>query len=801
MAKKKKTSTKRKPRRHTTSRSLKSTSKNTKRASKRLASKRTRGSRSESLTAKLARAFPRERRKDLLGLFMAVLGLLTILSMLSPQQNAITRAWIVFLGRGFGWGRYAIPLILLAWGIWVLLRNMVDQLPQLPSDRIIGGVMLYLALLMLMNAFIGVSDFEAGMAEADMGRGGGAVGAALLVGLLSSLGNAGTVVVLVAWILVGTVLLMGISLPDMFATVVEGMRWLIERIIRPQRAEPLRDSSPAAAEPHDVAAGAAKNTRAEARSAPGMDVEKRKMAQAVIEPPSAVPSLFSTPPDRVWELPKIEDILKLGTEGKFDQNQNKARAKLIEETLAAFGAPARVVEINRGPTITQFGVKPAYYEGRGGRRVKVKVSKISALADDLSLALAAPSIRIQAPVPGKNFVGIEVPNTEISLVALRAVMESKEYQKIQSPLRIGLGQDVSGNAVVTDLAVMPHLLIAGTTGSGKSVCINTIITNLLLQNTPEELRFVMIDPKRVELTLYNGIPHLLAPVIVNLERVVPTLQWVSREMDQRYHGFAKQGVRNLDEYNKRMAQINQPGKPYLIVLVDELADLMMMAADETERVITRLAQLARATGIHLVIATQRPSTDVVTGLIKANFPARIAFAVASSIDSRVILDQPGAERLLGRGDMLFNPPDASAPIRMQGAFVSEEEVYRLIRHWKNAALSGETTQPSKAVPAEIIPPGAELTQVPLWEEVTRQKDSQDSVYNEAVELVRRMRRASISLLQRRLRIGYTRAARLIDQMEENGIIGPAQRGSKPREVINYGELAGATAPPSEGSAE
>jgi S-DNA-T family DNA segregation ATPase FtsK/SpoIIIE len=293
----------------------------------------------------------------------------------------------------------------------------------------------------------------------------------------------------------------------------------------------------------------------------------------------------------------------------------------------------------------------------------------------------------------------------------------------------------------------------------------------------------------VELTFYNGIPHLLAPVVVDMERIVPALQWVSREMDDRYRKFSQQGVRNIDEYNHRMAMTEGEKMPYLVVVIDELADLMMMAADETERVITRLAQLARATGIHLVIATQRPSVDVVTGLIKANFPARIAFAVASSVDSRVILDQPGAERLLGRGDMLFHAPDAPAPTRMQGAYVSEPEMGRLLRYWKNAALGEGATQPVQTEPVETIPPGSSLQQAPLWQELEKEKQDRDELYDEAVAIVRELRRGSISLLQRRLRIGYTRAARLVDQLEADGIVGPAQRGSQPREVLDYGSAS------------
>jgi S-DNA-T family DNA segregation ATPase FtsK/SpoIIIE len=487
----------------------------------------------------------------------------------------------------------------------------------------------------------------------------------------------------------------------------------------------------------------------------------------------------------------VDEILERGIEGKANEAFDQGRARLIEETLAMFGAPARVVEVNRGPTITQFGVEPDFIDMRGGRRTKVKVSKIAALVDDLALALAAPSIRIEAPVPGKGYVGIEVPNPEISLVSLRDVMEAERFQSIPTNLRLGLGQDVSGRAVAADLTEMPHLLVAGTTGSGKSVCVNAIVACLLLQNTPEDLRLVMIDPKRVELTYYNGIPHLLAPVVVELEKVVPALQWVSREMDQRYKTFSKQGVRNIRDYNQRMQAIDQSGMHNIVVVIDELADLMMMAPDETERVITRLAQLARATGIHLIIATQRPSVDVVTGLIKANFPARIAFAVASSVDSRVIIDQPGAERLLGKGDMLFQAPDAAAPLRMQGSYVSEGELSRLIRFWKNQALGGESTEPAAPTTPEPerIPTGSHLEQGALWETEELEVEARDELYQEAVAIVREMRRASITLLQRRLRIGYTRSARLIDQLEEAGVIGPAKGGSTPREVLDYGELS------------
>ena len=689
----------------------------------------------------------------------------TIFSLLSTPQSLVSGAWLDLLQAVFGWGMFAIPLTLLAVGLWLLLRTFGDRLPRLEVEQVIGVGLLYVALLIVLHGLLGAGEFAEGMEQARLGRGGGAVGAALLALLLGALGAGGTVVVMAAWILVGVTFTVGMSIPELLDLVMRGGRWLQGQFV-PKRSTPAALTKVA--------------------SHPG--ATKTAPAQVPAASPSGSIAVEPAPVKSAWVLPDIAQILEPGAEGKADETFDRERARLIEETLKVFGAPARVVEINRGPTITQFGVEPDFIEGRGGRRTKVKVGKISSLADDLALALAAHSIRIEAPVPGRGYVGIEVPNQDVSLVALRDVMESEAFQKISSRLRLGLGKDVSGRAVAADLAVMPHLLIAGTTGSGKSVCVNAIISSLLLQNTPDDLKFVMVDPKRVELTNYNGIPQLLAPVVVELGRVVPALQWVSREMDDRYHRFAQEGVRNIADYNQRLQHLNQKKMHTIGVVIDELADLMIMAPDETERVVTRLAQLARATGIHLVIATQRPSVDVVTGLIKANFSARIAFAVASSVDSRVILDQPGAERLLGRGDMLFQSPDASAPVRMQGAFVSEAELSRLIRYWKITALGTEVTQPTPKTPVQTIPPGVPLKQAPLWEEITQPEDETDPIYDQAMEVVRNMRRASISLLQRRLRIGYTRAARLIDQLEERGIVGPAQTGSQPREVLDYGEL-------------
>lgn len=714
----------------------------------------------------------RPRRQELAGILLILLGVFSAASMLWPAQGVMLQAWQGLLAVLFGWGVFAVPIALVMIGVWLLLRNYRDRMPRLELRQVVGLGLMYLVLLVSLHAALGVSGLDEAVSLGLEGQGGGLIGGGTLGLSLDALGGAGTGIVLLGAVVLGMSLLSGRSIPELFVLAVHGVDWLRFRFAPAGTAQVFApvpaSNAPPAASP--------------------LTPDSSTLGLAPDEEPVITLGIEAQAPE--WKLPEMADILELGAEGKADDEFDRQRARLIEDTLRAFGAPGRVVETHRGPTITQFGVEPDFIDGRAGKRTKVKVSKISALADDLALALAAQSIRVEAPVPGKGYVGIEVPNPEIALVALRDIVEAESFRKFHSPLTLGLGRDVSGHPIAADLASMPHLLIAGTTGSGKSVCVNAIVACLLMQNTPDSLKFVMVDPKRVELTFYNGIPHLLAPVVVELERVVPALQWVSREMDKRYHEFARSGVRNIGEFNARQKAEGKKELYYLVVVIDELADLMMLAPDETERVITRLAQLARATGIHLVIATQRPSVDVVTGLIKANFPARIAFAVASSVDSRVILDQPGAERLLGRGDMLFQSPDSPAPVRMQGAFVSEPELGRLIGFWKDAATEQLASAPAIASQAPAIPAGAPLKQAPLWEELAAEDEDLDPLFDEAVSIVRGMRRASISLLQRRMRIGYTRSARLVDQLQERGIVGPAKEGSQAREVLDYGDLGG-----------
>jgi len=461
--------------------------------------------------------------------------------------------------------------------------------------------------------------------------------------------------------------------------------------------------------------------------------------------------------------PKIEVPLELlsrrdqkPTAGDIMRNQ-----AVIQRTLETFGIPVEMADVSTGPTVTQFTLKPA--EG-------VKLAKITGLHNDLALALAAHPIRIEAPIPGKALVGIEVPNQSVATVGLRELFESKEWKERKEILPLGLGRDVSGKPWVTDVGKMPHLLVAGATGSGKSVCLNTLIISLIYANGPDELKMILVDPKRVELQVYNGIPHLLTPVITDVEKTVNSLKWALREMDRRFDVLSKFGARDIGSYNARAEE----KLPYIVVIIDELADLMVTAMQEVEGPVVRLAQMSRAVGIHLVLATQRPSTDVITGLIKANIPARIAFAVASSIDSRTIMDAVGAEKLLGRGDMLFQTADMGTPKRIQGTYVSDDEIKRVVEFLKSKY---EPTEYDSAIVERGGGSNGGGSNVSHGID-----DDSDPLIPEAREEIIRAGKASASLLQRRLKVGYARAARLLDLLEQDGFIGPAD-GAKPREIL------------------
>jgi S-DNA-T family DNA segregation ATPase FtsK/SpoIIIE len=687
------------------------------------------------------------------GLVLLILAVLSVLGLFDVSSGALLDWWAMTLRRLFGWGAYVMVLGMAVLGVWLLWRGLRERVSVGPA-MIVG---LELTLLVLLAASHAPLVLRLGAGEAflvaERGQAGGYVGWTLAVLLMEGLGTLIGSLVLLAVLLVGLYLIFSLSWIDLQDWIHRQSRMVTAAFNRWWVA---RQGTPVVPVPPEVPWWEQEGEADEARPVKKGSSKRRKKRAAVSRSDDGV-------------LPSL-DLLDLGSPQAYGDADVRQKARVIEETLKSFGVPAQVVEVNQGPTVTQFGLDPGYIERRvsGGevRQQRVRVARIAALANDLALALAAAPIRIEAPVPGRSVVGLEVPNEKVSLVSLRGVLESPEFEEIQSNLAIALGEDVSGHPLAVDLALMPHLLIAGATGSGKSVCINAIVCCLLLNNTPTDLKMLMVDPKMVELIGYNGVPHLVAPVVVDLEQVVGALAWIARQMDERYKKFHQLGVRNLGEYNRKVLRRKaEDPLPSVVVLIDELADMMMVAPDEVERHICRLAQMGRATGIHLVIATQRPSVDVVTGLIKANFPARISFAVTSQTDSRVILDQGGAESLLGRGDMLFMSPQQSAPIRLQGCYVSDEEIDRLTSFWREQDWGGEQ--------GELFPP---------WTNYGADEEP-DDLLQQAIELIESRDRVSTSFIQRRLRIGFPRAARLMDQLEGQEIVGPDEGGGRGRRVL------------------
>lgn len=702
--------------------------------------------------------------REIGGLVLVALGGVAFLALLSVTRGVFSD-WVAgVLRRLFGWGAYLVALTLLSAGILLLWKNLHVKF-QMPWQRVIGIEALFVAALSLSHLW--AAPAEQGLALARAGGGGGYVGWTISYFMMGLIGTLPTAVALVALALVAIGLTLHVSSEavreagaDIVAHVERGWEQVAGWWQRQFRREPQGPPRTSAARPAPTA-------RATATSHPQVATPEIRREP----PPLRIETTASTHrkmPRRRKSLPPI-DILVGETQQGIDEAELKAKARIIEETLDSLGVPSQVTECRPGPRVTQFGVAPGYVRrGNANGETRVRVSKIASLANDLALALAATSIRIEAPVPGRAVVGIEIPNEKVSLVTLRGVMETSEYLSLKGPLKIALGRDVAGTPIAIDLARLPHLLIAGATGSGKSICINALICGLLLNHTPETLRLILIDPKRVELSHFNDVPHLLGPVIFDVEKAAAALQWGTHEMEQRYQLFAREGARNLAAYNRKALTSNTIAPlPYIVICIDEMADLMMRAPEEIERTICRIAQMARATGIHLVISTQRPSVDVVTGLIKANFPARICFAVTSQVDSRVVLDTPGAEKLLGRGDMLFMAPDSSKLMRIQGCMVSDEEIGRLVAFWR------DKTTTYLSVLGEKTP----------WEEEIAEQE--DELFPEAVRLVQSHQQVSVSFLQRRLRIGYPRAARLMDALERHGIVGPGASGAS-REVYQDG---------------
>lgn len=646
-------------------------------------------------------------------LFFSVAGLILISF---SRQGAILMRLNDLLISYFSWSAIFLPFIFLSFAFLISKAKLVIGQPNV----IVGSLLFFLSVMALGRA--------------------GIMGAEIWGAISILITGIGAGIVLVGTAAIGLIVLFNTSIDQVIKLISQAFGE-IRRYAYSGKTLPL----PFAKKSLKVSGGAA--APAAASIAPKEPLEQKLVSNVPGE-------------ERVWHYPPLS---LLGEEeiGKADRGDIRENAAIIEKTLESFGITAKVVEVNMGPAVTQYALEVA---------LGTKLSKITSLERDLALALSAPTgtIRIEAPIPGRNLVGIELPNKAAEFVPLRKILESETMSTHPSKLAVSLGLDVSGKPIISDIAKMPHVLIAGQTGSGKSVCINAFLLSILFRASPQEVKLILVDPKRVELSHYNGIPHLLSPVIVEPEKVISALRWILAEMDRRYKLFSQAGARNIDSYNEMSGF---QALPYITLFIDELADIMLFSPVEVEDAITRIAQMSRATGIHMVLATQRPSVDVITGLIKANIPSRIAFAVASQVDSRVILDTQGAEKLLGRGDMLYLPPEQAKPVRIQGAFVMDKEVNSLVAFLKNQGVTPQYT--------EEVTTMAKAGTV----SVSGVEGEADELFKEAIKVVCQYDRASASLLQRRLQIGYARAARIMDQLEAAGVIAASDGTSKPREVL------------------
>lgn len=653
---------------------------------------------------------------------IAFFSLAGIIIISFSRQGFLLASLNNYLFSYFSWTTIFLPFLLISAGLFF----SKFQTPLNQPNVLVGGLIL---------AFC-----SAGLTRA------GVVGHELWEAIQVLITTPGAILVYFGGALIGVLILFNASLDQLAALILSALVRLRHHILGTQGKPAL------------TKLGGIKITGG------SMDQTQQNSSQKQIEKdnsqPITKPAINLPGQEGVWDYPPLSLLIDTNV-GKADRGDIKANAAVIERTLESFGVQAKVVEVNLGPAVTQYAIEVA---------LGTKLTKITGLANDLALALAAPSgqIRIEAPIPGRSLVGIELPNRSPEFVPLKTVMESDPMREAKHKLTVSLGLDVSGKPIVANIARMPHILIAGQTGSGKSYAINSFIASILFRASPNEVKFIMVDPKRVELTGYNGIPHLLAPVITDPEKVVSALKYLLTEMDHRYKMFAQVGARNIDSYNEISGF---QALPYIILIIDELADIMLFSPVEVEDCITRLAQMSRATGIHMVLATQRPSVDVITGLIKANIPARIALAVSSLVDSRVILDSPGAERLLGRGDMLFLPPDEAKPRRIQGSYVSDSDTSRLIEFLRKTGVSPQYTEEVTSQPVK----GSRGVGIAAGEE-------KDDLFADAVRIICSSDKASASLLQRRLSIGYARAARILDQLEARGVVGQAE-GSKPRDVL------------------
>lgn len=688
--------------------------------------------------------FKLKLKKEILYSIVSLLFFLAaIISMLSFSRSGDFLSEIYFLmSRAFGWTMLLVPFLLISVSLMMMSAKWALSSPSL----FLGGLLIFIGSL--------------GVSEA------GELGLIISEAMSTLFTRVGTVLISLASTIIGGMIITNTPLEELIMGIgkVFGSIFSVFSLMFTKKDEfgdPVKKSNS-----KQVGFETTVETKINIPTSSHSKEDLKATPTPALKPAKDTPSTefaatLNAPKEgstKIWKYPSL-NLLSTQKGAKADRGDIKENASIIESTLDSFGIRAKVMEVNGGPAVTQYAIKIA--EG-------TKLSKIKGLQTDLALALAAPTgqIRIEAPIPGRNLVGLEIPNRSPEYVTLYEIMTHPDMKKEKSRLAVGLGLGVSGSPAIADIKKMPHVLVAGSTGSGKSVCINTIITTLLFRNSPAELRLILVDPKRVELTLYNGIPHLLTPVITNTDQVVSALSWATKEMDKRYKMFAEVGVRNVEEYNELSGFT---AMEYIVIVIDELADIMLSAPAKVEDLIVRLAQMARAVGIHLVLATQRPSVNVITGLIKANIPTRLAFNVASMIDSRVIIDSPGAEKLLGRGDMLYVPPDRPLPTRIQGTFVTNEEIKALIEYLKKNN-DGEVQYQE------------EVTVVAPDDSSSDKGSERDPEFDDAVRVVIAAGRASTSFLQRKLSLGYNKAARIMDQLEVAGVVGPAD-GAKPRPVL------------------
>lgn len=669
--------------------------------------------------------------QDLFGILFICVGVISVLSAFNLTQGKLIDQWVELMFRWFGWGAYFLISILTLTGVVILLRHL-ERFPRFDHTKLIVLEALLFSFSALLSVIGGFS-----VERANDGLDGGVIGWGTARLIKNTLGDLPTYLFL---IVLNVILL--INALGLHKKIIFYLDIIFTKIL-------------------SIDSGKLRTTNT-AREQALVNEQIRTLQTE--SPSDNSPTLLKS-----HDLPSLNLLLDTPTT-LTDESFIHAKAVQIEKTLEEFGVPVRVAGYRVGPTIIQYAIEPGFFEKVNDNgdivKKKVRVSQIAGLKKDLSLALSVDRLRIEAPIPGHAFVGVEIPNRNSVLVRLKAVLESVEFKKQKSPLSLALGLDVSGNPIVADLAKMPHLLVAGTTGSGKSVCITSIILCMVMNNSPRDLRIAILDPKMVELVRFNGLPHLMGKVETQIDRMLAVLAWATNEMEERYIKLEEVNARDLDAYNLKMIGRGKPGLPKIVIVIDELADLMLSEAEKTETYIVRLGQMARATGIHLVVATQRPSTDIITGLIKANFPARISFMMASSVDSRVILDTKGAETLMGKGDMLFLDPEMAGLKRAQCVMVDDREIERIINHWQSKFDFEDD----------------HLIKVPWESLVESQSSSKDDLLDQAICLVQEDGYASTSRLQRKLRIGFPRAARLMDELEKIGVVGPQESGGRVRKV-------------------